>query len=444
MEDLMGICEQACKKAVTLGAGEAEIYAVSSKKIEISLENNDIHRTVSQQEQSIGIRTFINKSLGFASVNILTPDSIDSAVHNAISLSRKSPRDEYNGVPEPCEISKVTKVYDPASAGFGIEDGLKLAIRMLKTAKDFDKRVSVESGCFVADISKKVIINSKGVRAEELSNAFVYYIIGMAVDGPVVSTFDVQFDGTAMLSEIDVESVAREFAKNVVGSLGAGKGESFKGAIVLSPDAVMNFIHPVIFSANANNVQKGMSKLAGKLGQKVASELLTIKDDGLIEGGLATSAFDREGMPHKPVFIIKDGLLSSYLYNTYTAKKDKTGSSGHASGGPNSVPAIGTTNIIVSQGGKSKDEMIADIKNGVLVTSFSGFPNPVSGDFSGVVKGGYLIKNGQIVKPLVETLIAGNSFDLLSRISAVSKERKKVFTSLLPYIRVEDVSVTSG
>ncbi|MFH1230514.1 MAG: TldD/PmbA family protein [Planctomycetota bacterium] len=444
MEELLEICKQTCNKAKKSGADEVEIYAENSKKIEVALQNNDIHRAISQQENSIGIRVFKNKSLGFASVNMLTPDKIDEAIHNAISLANKSPRDEYNGIPEPGQIPNVTKIYDPKSQEFGIADALKLVIQMLKTAKEFDRRVSVESGIFSANVGKQTIVNSKGIQLEELSSGFIYYIMGMAIDGSNVSGFDFQFDGTRMLDEINVESIAKEFAENAVGSLGASKGESFKGQILLSPMAAISFLYPIIFSVNANNVQKGVSKFAGKLGKKVAAETITIEDNGLLEGGLSTSAFDREGLPHKPLSIIKNGTLSSYLYNTYTAKKDNTGSTGNASGSPRSLPTIDVTNITIKEGSRTKEEIIHNIKEGVLVGSFSGVPDPVSGDFSGVVKGGYLIKNGQIVKPLMETLIAGNIFDSLSRISAISKERKKVFNYLLPYLCIEDVSITSG
>jgi len=260
-----------------------------------------------------------------------------------------------------------------------------------------------------------------------------------------VSSFAYEFDGVRFVDEIDTQKCANDLARKVIDSLGATKGESFKGQVVLSPESVGSLIaSAILFSVNANNVQKGMSRWRGKLGTQVASSSLTVEDNGLIPGGLGSSAFDREGLPHSPLTIIEQGKLNAYMYNTYSALKEKRSSTGHASGSTSSVPDIGPTNFTIKQGKISKDNLIKDVKQGILVTRFSGFPSPVTGEFSGVVKGGWLIKNGKLTVPLCETLIQGNIYDLLPKISAISKERQKVMTFLFPWILIDDVSVTTG
>jgi PmbA protein len=181
-----------------------------------------------------------------------------------------------------------------------------------------------------------------------------------------------------------------------------------------------------------------------QLNKQIAVSELTIEDNGLLAGGAATSAFDREGVARQPLKIIDNGVLTSYLYNTYCANKDKSQSTGHAVGGTRVLPSIGASNIIVNAGNKSQADLIKEIKRGLYVTRLSAQPNPVSGDFSGVVKGGFLIENGEFKMPVIETMISGNIFDLLNRISGLSSERKKVMSFLVPYCRIEDVSITSG
>lgn len=440
---LLDTCKDGLSEALKLGADEAEVYGSSIRKVEIAIEKNDVQLTRSQREEEVGIRVFKDKGLGFASVNDF--GRVKEACQNAVNLAKASPRDEYNELPEPREIKKVEKIYDPKSEEFGVEDALKCGLKMLATVRDYDPRVTIDRGSFIVEVGSKAVVNSKGIECGERSSSFTYYIFGMAVEGDKVSTFDYQFDGTRSVDEIDVERVAKEFAKNVVGSLGAGKGESFKGTVLLSPDAAQYLIvYPILFTVNANNVQKGMSKFAGKIGETIAAKELTIEDNGLLESGLGSSSFDREGAPHEPLSIIKDGKLLSYMYNTYTARKEGRSTTGHASGNARAVPGIGPTNFVLGEGNSSKDELIRGMKNGVIVTRFSGFPDPISGDFSGVAKGGYLVKDGEIVKPLLETLIAENIFDLLSKISGISQERKKVYNYLLPYARIEEVSVTAG
>ncbi|MDI6840142.1 MAG: TldD/PmbA family protein [bacterium] len=441
--ELIEICEQGLKEAIKLGASEVEIYAASSKHIEVTIEKNDIQIAKSQIEDGVGIRVFKDKRLGFASLNDFS--EIKEGCKRAVELAKASPKDEYNKLPEPVEIKKVDKIYDPDSEDFGVKQALEHGICMLNEARNYDQRITVDNGSFTANIAHRAVANSNGVRVNERTSSFVYYIVGMAVDGENVSSFEYEFDGVRFVNQIDTRIVAQEMAKNVVNSIGAGKGESFKGSVILSPNSVGELIvGPMLFALNANNVQKGMSKWVGKIGKKVGTSNLIVEDNGVIPGGLGSSAFDREGMPHYPLTMIKNGELISYMYNTYTATKEHRTTTGHASGSTAQIPGIGPTNFIIKEGTITKDKLIRGVRQGVIVTRFSGFPNPVTGEFSGAVKGGWLIKHGEPVKPLCETLIHGNIYDLLTQISGISIERKKVLNYILPWICIDGVSVTAG
>lgn len=437
--------ELAVKKALQFGADEAEAFLVQGREIDVRAENNEIKIATSQIKDGIGIRVFSNGGLGFASVNVLDEEKIEAAAQDAVRLSKAAPRDKYNMLPEAKPIKKVSGLYDEKAEGFGMDESISLVEEMLTTARGYDSRVTVDTAMFNANVGRRAVVSSRGIREEEQGSDFSYSIVGMAVDGEEVSSFNYRFDSTRLVDEIDVKRIALEVAKSVIASLGAKRGESFKGAVILSPNAVGELMMgPIVHSINANNVQKGMSKWAGRLEGKVASPLLTVEDDGLLVGGAGSHSFDREGLPPTPLKIIEDGVLRTYLYNSYTAQKEGRPSTGHASGGTRSVPSIGPTNLIIKAGDKSKDKLIGEIKKGVLVTRFSGSSAPVSGDFSGVVKGGFLIENGKLTRPLIETLIAGNLFDLLPQISGISRETERIGSLVAPYIRMEEVSITGG
>ena len=445
MTKILDLGELAVKKSLGFGADEAEAFLIQGREISVRAENNEIKIATSQVEDGIGIRVFSNRGLGFASVNVLNEKQIEAAAQNAVSLSKGSPKDEYNLLPEPEQIKRVPGLYDEKAEGLGIDKAISLVEEMLATARGYDARVTVDRAMFKANVARRAIVNSKGIMEEDPESYFMYFVTGMAVDGEEVSSSYDRFDSTRQVEEIDVKKIALEFAKSVIASLGAKKGETFKGTVILSPNAVAELMMgTIIHSINADNVQKGMSKWAGKLEERVASPLLTIEDNGLLGGGAASHSFDREGLPPTPLKIIEEGYLRTYLYNTYSARKEGRRSTGHASGGARAVPSIGPTNLMVKAGDKSKDELISEIKEGVLVTRFSGFPDPVSGDFSGVVKGGFLIEDGEITRPLIETLIAGNLFELLPRISGLSRETERIESLVAPYIRIEEVSITGG
>jgi len=448
--ELLELGEFAVKKALDLGADEAEAFLVQGRELTVKAENNEIKLATSHSKGGLGLRVFTGKALGFASVNILDEGKIDEATRAAVSLSRTSPRDEHNLLPEPEPLVEVPGLYDEQAEGFELDRAISQVEEMLETAKGYDPRVTVDMALFNATIEQRAVVSSKGIEAEEQGSLFTYFIFGMARDGEEVSSFNYRFDSTRKVEEIDVEGMARKFADHVVASLGAGKGESFTGTVVLSPNAVHELLMgPIVWAINANNVQKGMSKWAGMIGKQVASSLFTLEDNGLMEGGAGSRAFDREGLPPEPLTIIEEGALRSFLYNSYTARKEGRSSTGHASGGTREVPGIGPTNLIIRPGDVSKDDLISEVKRGVLVTRFSGFPKPMSGDFSGVVKGGFLIEDGKLTRPLVETLISGNIFELLPKVSGVSRETERIgFPSeialVAPYIRLEEVSITGS
>jgi PmbA protein len=174
--------------------------------------------------------------------------------------------------------------------------------------------------------------------------------------------------------------------------------------------------------------------------------MLSIWEDGRVPGGASSSAFDREGMPIRRRALVSGGVLQSFLYNHYEARAagGEARSTGNAAGGVSSLPMVGPHRLEVDAGTTAMKDLVAAGERAIWVGRYSGSTNPVTGDFSGVVKNGYLIE-GRNRRPVREVLIAGNVFELLMRISAISREREEIHASaLVPAIRAEDISVTAG
>lgn len=443
--ELLEYGELAVRKAMALGANEAEACLTRGQEITVRAEANELKLATSHAKDGVGIRVFSDRALGFASVNILEEQKIEEAVRAAVGLSKASPRDEHNLLPEPQAIERVSGLYDRRADGLGLEEAILKIEEMLTSARGYDSRVMVDAALFNARIESRAIINSKGIKAEEQSSLFSHFIMGMAREGEEVSSFNFREDATRRVAEVDVKETALKFARSVVASLGARKGESFVGTVILAPIAVLELmIDPMVWAVNANNVQKGMSKWVDMVDKQVVSSMLTIEDNGQLEGGAGSASFDREGLPHTRSKIIEDGVLRTYLYNSYAAQKEGRSSTGHASGDARTVPGIGPTNLLIKPGQTSKEELISDVKRGIMVTRFSGFPEPVSGNVSGVVKGGFLIEEGKLTRPLIETMISGNLFELLARVSGLSRETERISTLVAPHIRIEEVTITAG
>lgn len=445
--DLLHLSSLAVNEALRLGASEAEAYASRSRHITAYVESNDLKHIKVDEPLGIGIRVILNKAQGFASVNTFDADKIRDAINTALSMARACPRDRYQRLPsKSSKIPRLNGIYDSSIEGIGVDDVALYAYEMLKTAKGYDARVTVDSALFSSTSLEHAVSNSNGIEACERISIITWSIMGMARDGSSnVSNFDVQMGSSHYLRGVDVVSTAREFASNVVKSLNSRKVESFKGTMIITPNAFLELVKdPLVYAINAFNVQRRVSRFARMLGRRVAADRVTIIDDGTYTEGIGASSFDREGVPHKKNVIVEHGILEGFIHNTYTAGKAGIESTGNASGGIASPPSIDTTNLIVEAGDIGYDEMVREVKNGIIVNRFSGNVSSVDGNFSGVVKGGHMIKDGEVAYAVREMMVAGNIYDALNDISMVSKERRLVLDSLLPYIAIDNVSFTAG
>jgi len=437
------ISEELVRRAKAMGADEAEVYYLKARKLEAVFEKNDLQVPKGDSYEGVGIRVIRRSRQGFAATNVLSGETLDDTLAAALAIAEASPVDPNHVLPDPAEARPVSGIYDEASERLVLEDVLDVGRRFVEAARAYDSRVTIDSASFAAHISERAIANSKGVRLSERASSFVCVGMAFARDGDDISSFDAEYSGSCALAGIDPEACGRRLADKVVKALGATTIPSFKGSVIVTPYAGDELIvQPIAFSSSAENVQNGRSKWAGKLGSTVTSPLLSVTDDPRIPAALGSASFDREGVPPEPIELLKDGVLGHYLYNCYTARKDGVRSNGRATGTDQTTPGIGPTNFVVAPGQTSIDEMIRAIPKGLIVNRFSGNLDPVSGDFSGVVKGGHYIENGEIAKPVKEVMIAGNIYELFAHIVAVSREVVTIGEMRLPYIQLEGVSVT--
>jgi len=188
-------------------------------------------------------------------------------------------------------------------------------------------------------------------------------------------------------------------------------------------------------------VYRGASFLAGKLGQKIAANGVTVIDDGTIVGGFGTSPFDGEGIPTRRTVVIDQGTLASYLLNTYTAKKLKLKSTGNASRGLAGTPGIGPGNYFLQPGSRTPQELIADVKQGLYVTEFLGMGvNLVTGDYSRGASGMW-ISNGELAYPVEEITVAGNLKEMFMNISEIANDLEFRGSVAAPTLRIDGLTV---
>ncbi len=436
------ICREILERGLELkGIDGIEVFFQSNKTNEIKIEQNDIGVPKTNYYRGVGIRVFQNGGQGFSSTNVMGEEEIEKALNNAASIAKKSPADPNNKLPEPGKIVGVENIYDET-----IED-IKLE-NLIENASDFkneflmDSRGIIDSASFKSSRSVRAIANSRGISAEEKSTHFQSSAIGFAREDDDISSFDIETQAACQYKDFKPVESAESLREKVISSLGARKIEGFTGKILLAPEAAAKLIvNPIISAVNAKNVADGLSPWKNKLNEKVASEKITLSDRSSLPGGVGSKSFDREGVPPVDIEIIENGVLKNLLHNSYSASYFDTKSNGHARGGAQSAPGVGTTNVFLRKGDLPVSEICRSVKKGLLVNRYSGSADHLSGSFSGAVKGGYLLSSGD-KKPVREAMISGNIYDLLDKVEAVSRDTRQVGSFRLPYLLLKNVDIT--
>jgi PmbA protein len=211
--------------------------------------------------------------------------------------------------------------------------------------------------------------------------------------------------------------------------IGAGKPASRSCPVLLDPTVASSFVSLLGNALAASAVQRGRSPLGERLGEEVASEAFVLRDDGLEPDGFGSAPFDGEGVPHGRTALVEGGVLRTYLYDTYTARRGGASSTGNAGrSGYRTLPSVSTSNLIVAPGSLSTEQLLAEAGDGVFIEDVAGLHsgvNPVTGVFS-VGASGRAIRGGELAEPLREFTIASDLVSMLRAVSAAGAEPRWV------------------
>lgn len=448
---LLSRCAEALDAARAAGADAVEVIAEASSSLTVGLQNNDLESLRSEEDLVFGLRVRVGARSGFATTN--QPAGLRALAAEAVALARQSPPEEGLRLPTFSDALIDDQDVDPAllerMGGAGGGALAAEAVAWLRAARALDPRVVVDSGELSFSSTHRVMLSSGGgIRAWRGVEAGGS-LVGMAVDGPEIGSFTWDGDRTRTAAALPalLAAVAQRFADKCTAAMGAGRGESFKGAILIPPDCVGELLlDPLLELAGADRVRQGKSVLGDRLGGAIATPGFTLTEEGPGLPGFALAPFDREGAHRRRLPIVEDGVLKNLLYDdaeAWRSRRPGQRSTGHAQGSASSTPSVGAACVSLAAGDQPWEALCAG-PLAVLVPRFAGTVDPTSGDFSGVVKGGALVLHGER-RPVAEVSISGNLYDALKAISGVSAERSLLSgTSLLPGLRVEGVSVTAG
>ena len=429
MKDTVKILQDVMKS----GLDEAEVVNTISEEICVSLKNSAVYSFHSETNCKIYVRAFKEKRKGEWRGEVweegFAKEIKDITLHS-------EPDPDFSTLPFPKEYSKVEGIYDEKISQLRMKEVLSLAEKVLKKGKASVRDIVI-SGEITRIVSRNRVVNSHGVRCEEESTFLSLEIEGIKWEkGEAGSSFD--FWECRRMQDFQWEEIVERVVKNASKSVKKKKISTGIYPLILSPLSTFFFLRTLASHLNAENVQKKRSFFQGKLGKKVASEILTLHDDALIPGGLYSFPFDGEGVPHRRVCLIEKGILQTYLHNSYTSGKDKVKNTAHALPGGGIAP----TNLIVKMRKGKVERWIKNMEKGIFVEFVGISPHPITGDFSQPLDFAFFIEKGEIKEALKRVMIGGNFLDLLSKLKDISEDGRDFPGNPSPYLLIEEIQVS--
>ncbi|NHJ47895.1 MAG: TldD/PmbA family protein [Asgard group archaeon] len=439
------IYHKAIQYGLRKGADQIELYILEGNADVVQLEKNAIKASESKSVTGIGVRAYTKKGLGIATTSLLDSDSIKEIVLKAVKLSKLSPPDKlFQSLPGPFEkYPQIEGLSDDSISDLPADVLTELTIEAIDAAvENHDVYVS---GSFNRSNATETIYNSLGVETSQSMNSLSGVLFVKAEKNDDIAT-SWDYQKTRKASDFDPKRIGRTAADNAVSLLGSKKIKSEKLPVILDNRSTMDTMASVFgLGLDAYEVILGTAFFKDRLGEQITSEHITIIDNPLYPGGVGSASFDDEGVPHSELKLIENGVAKAYFSNSYCANILGIKNTGHASKGSlSSKPHPDLSQLQISAGDWSIDEMIAETKKGLYLKDSSLEPTSSSPNISVLVDQGFMIKNGEIAHPLKETMIGTTIFKLLKQIDAISKETINEAGSISPSIRIKEAQIAGG
>lgn len=447
--DVMSIAEDALSLSSGL-SGEVEVYAESARTTAIKVYGGSVESLVSAEPQGVGVRVIDGARTGYAYTADLSREGLESVARSASANAQAGDPDVHAALPEPpSAYPEIAGLWREGVSRLGTEDKVALALEAERSALSVEEVETVEEAAFHDGEWRTALLSSTGVSAfSESSFCYVLASAHASRDGEIQTGLG--FSVGREPGELDAAGVGREAGNRARALLGAAPCPTGRYTVVLDREVHAAVLSVLARALSAEAVQRGRSALASRVGEAIAAEQVELWDDGLHPQGMATHPFDGEGVPQQCTPIIREGILETYLYGTYTARREGSGvaSTGNMERGSyRSTPSVGPTNLIVTPGRGGLEELMGRVGEGIYISTLKGLhsgASPITGEFS-VGVGGHLIEGGGLGRPVREVTLASDLVSLLSQVTDRGGDERWIpfYGSVLtPSVAVADIVIS--
>jgi PmbA protein len=413
------------RQATRAGATAADVVVYEGDEFSTTLRLGKIESLKEAASKALGLRILLGARSATSFSSDFSSSSLERLVARTLVMARATSEDPASGLPEPALLGRYEgdlELYADDVAKLSAEERIRYARRAEEAALATDPRIkNCEGAWFEASLGTKAYANSLGFVGSYRSSYCAVSVAPIAQDGGMQRDYWYSVARRAGALE-SPEAVGRKAAQRALRKLGARKADTCRVPVVFDPETARTLLGHVFEAVRGDAIYRSASFLTEKLHQKVASQDVTLLDDGLRPGGFGSRPFDDEGISASVTPVIERGVLQNYLLNCYTARKLNLRTTGNAARGVAGPPVVGPKNFYLAAGRYSPEEIIHSVKSGFYVTELIGFGvNIVTGDYSRGAAGAW-IENGELTYPVEEVTIAGNLAEMLNHIEMVGSD----------------------
>ncbi|MGZ5840735.1 MAG: TldD/PmbA family protein [Xanthobacteraceae bacterium] len=443
--DLTQLAERLVAAARRAGADQADALAVRSISLAVEVRDGAVEESERSEGDDLGLRVIVGHKQAVVSTNDLKGDGFDALAERAVAMARAAPDDRFAGLADVSQLARdvahevaALDLLDPEMPDVNV---LEERAREAEAAGLAVRGVTKSGGASAsAGIGGLVLVTSHGFHGATIASRHGISMTAIAGDGTGMER-DYDFSSTLHASDLEnAQAIGRRAGERAVERLNPRKVTTRRVPVVFDSRISGSMVGHLASAANGSSIARKTSFLREKLGEKIFASGIHIIDDPLRHRGLRSRPFDAEGIAGRSRHLVEDGLLKTWILDCTTARELSLETTGHAQRGVSSTPSPGPSNLHMAPGGKSPDELIADIADGFFITDMIGMGvNLVTGDYSRGASG-FWIENGERTYPVSEVTIAGHLSEMFASLVPANDLVFRYGTNA-PTLRVEGMTV---
>jgi PmbA protein len=421
-----------------------EIMTGSSRTLSIEVKDSKVDSFKAAEPSAVGIRVLKESGVGFSYSSVFAEPDLERMIDSACVGAAMQTPDPFGLLPSAAEYREMPELFDPALMNVDVSRKVERALELERLALLHDSRVKrVRKAVYGESIYSVHLRNSRGLYGGYSGTSVSSSLSAIAESGGE-SQMGWEFAYANSFDAIDCKAIAEGAAEKAVAQLGARRVPGMCCPVILENHVAADFLELLAPSFSGENLYKGKSLLKGKVGERLFSPIMRVRDDGGIIEGMATAPFDGEGVPVQDTLLVDKGIVTGYIYDTaYAARMGAESTGNSARSGVKGLPHLGISNFFIENGSATSDGLLSGIGKGMVITSLIGMhtANPVSGDFS-IGATGFLIEDGHITVPIKGIALSGNVLDLFRNVEMIGDDLRFFSQVGSPSLRINSLEIS--